>query len=478
MKYSFKIIISFFIVLYVAVTVLFFNFYKDLAIKDTKQEATSILYTINSIRSYIDEVQRPVLYDLAKSKLDEKEFFDPRLFSSSYITQYIYDKQFANKHIKYEYKLVSTNPTNPIHKANKFEANILKQFKDKQIDEYFSIIEDKDNTYFYIALPTSRNKKSCLRCHGNPKDAPKRMVEIYGDKSGYNEKVGDLRAMITLKIPVTSILSYHKDEFITGGIAMFVVFVVFVLLIYAIYRKDIKIREKRDKLFAHQNRLAVMGGMIGNISHQWKQPLTQLSYIVMNLELKYEKNRLTKEILNQKVNEANEQISYMSQTINDFKEFFSPYKKHESCYIGDIVYQSVRLLGAPLEKNKIEVIVKIEDNFIFKGCKNELVQVFLNIMNNAKDCFISNNIECKRVIKIKTFRQGDKKIVAISNNAGNIEEEIKEKIFEPYFSTKDSSVASGLGLYMCRVIVENYNGQISVKNITDGVVFQVVLNNN
>ncbi len=472
MKYKFKIIIGFFVLLYTIVTLLFFNFYKELAIKDTKQEAISILYTINSIRSYIDKVQRPVLYELMATN-EAKDLFDPRVHSSSFITQYIYDKQFEDKHIKYRYKLVSTNPTNPIHKANKFETEILEQFKNGDKKEYFSIINEGSETYFYIAIPTSKNKASCLKCHGNPSLAPKRMVEMYGKSSGYNERVGDLRAMISLKIPVVSILSYHLPEFITGGIAMFLVFVIFIVLIYAIYKKDMNISEKKDKLFTHQNRLAVMGGMIGNISHQWKQPLTQLSYVLMNIELKYENDKLTKKILNKKVREANEQISYMSQTVNDFKDFFSPFKKTDDYSIEDIIHKSKRLLQASLEKNKIDVKIDIKNRFLFTGCENEIVQVLLNIINNAKDSFISNNIE-NRVINIITYVKSKKKIIEIINNAGNIDEKVKTKIFEPYFSTKDLSLSSGIGLYICKVIIENYNGVIDVENIDDKVIFKII----
>ncbi|WP_024954789.1 c-type heme family protein [Sulfurospirillum arcachonense] len=471
MKYNFKLIIGGFVLLYAIITLLFFNFYKDLALKDTRQEAISTLNTMNAIRNYVEEVQRPIVNKWNDEMGTQREF-DSRILSSSYITQYIYDRQLLNKELKYEYKLVATNPLNPMHQANEYEAKILNKFRNNELKDYFSVLEEKDKSYFFIAMPIARNKKSCLECHGDPKDSPYGMVEQYGNTSGYYEKVGDLRAMIYLKISVASILKYHKEEFITGGLAMFIVFVIFILLIYIISKKDLNLQDKKEKLFVHQNRLAVMGGMIGNISHQWKQPLTQLSYILINLELQAQKNILTNEKLSSKVDEANEQITFMSDTINDFKNFFSPKRVKSKSPIKEILEHSKRLLQATLNKNKIEVILNVENNFIFHGYQNEMLQVFVNIMNNAKDSFVSKDIS-ERVIKISAFSEDNHNIITLQNNAGVIDEKVIDKIFEPYFSTKDLNVATGIGLYICRVIVESFNGTISVHNLEEGVVFTI-----
>ena len=469
MRYNFKFIIGFFVVLYAIITLLFFNFYKELAIKDTKQEAISMLNTMKAIRSYVDEVQRPIVNDLKNAHFKE-DFFDSRILSSSSITQYIYDKQLLNKELKYEYKLVATNPLNPRHKANKFETEILDKFREGKIKDYFSLIEEDNKSYFFIAMPINKNKKSCLQCHGNPKDAPSSMIAQYGNTSGYYEKIGDLRAMIYLKIAITSIILYHKEEFITGGLAMLFVFIIFIILIYIIYKKDMRLQEKKENLFVHQNRLAVMGGMIGNISHQWKQPLTQLSYIFINLELLSERNKLTNDKLVNKIEEANEQISFMSDTMNDFKNFFSPKKIKNEHKIEDILKQSKRLLKASLDRYKLKLLIDIKEDFLFYGCKNELVQVFINIINNAKDSFISKNID-KRVIYIQTYIEDGKNVITIQNTAGLIDEKVINKIFEPYFSTKDLNVATGIGLYICKIIIENYKGTIDVKNLDEGVIF-------
>lgn len=472
MKFNLKFIIGAFAILYIFITLLFFNFYKELAIKDIKQEANSVLNYMNAVRSYINEVQRPVLYAEVNHHDEKEEYYDPRLFSSTFISQYIYDKQLYNKELKYTYKLVATNPLNPLYKANKEESKILDRFRKNEIKDYFSIIEDKNRSYFFIAKPIGRNVQSCMKCHGDPKDAPKRLVSTYGTSSGFHEKVGDLRAMIYLKIPVFDIIAYHKEEFITGGIAMFIVFVIFIILISKIYNKNKSLQDEKDRFIKQQNRTAVMGSMIGNISHQWKQPLTQLSYILINLELLNERKKLTDDKLLEKISEANGQITYMSNTIDDFKNFFSPKENVEDVPIVYILEQSVKLVQASLHKYEVNVRWNIKDNFTFYGSKNELIQVFVNIINNAKDSFISNNTS-NRVINIECYFEGTNKIVTIENNGGNIDDKVINKIFKQYFSTKDLSVATGIGLYICKVIVESYDGSISVSNVNDGVKFKL-----
>ncbi|RXJ69124.1 histidine kinase [Halarcobacter ebronensis] len=472
MKFNFKFIIAVFIVLYAIITLLFFNFYKEIAIKDTRQEAGSMLNSMNAIRDYIDEIQRPMIYNLIEDNQSLDKYFDAKILSSTYISQYIYEKQRENKELKYTYKLVATNPLNPIHMATDFEANILNKFRNNEMKDYFSIIKENGESYFFIAKPISRNTGSCLLCHGNPADAPKRLVDQYGDTRGFYEKVGDLRAMLYLKIAISDIIEYHKDEFITGGITMFAVFIIFIILIYIIYNKNVKLQERKEILFEHQNRLAVMGSMIGNISHQWKQPLSHLSSMLINIELLSERGKLSHEKVLSKIGEANEQITFMSNTINDFKNFFSPKEINSDFKIEDIIGQSVRLLQASLNKNNIKVIIDIEENFTFVGSRNEFVQVFVNIINNAKDAFISNKIENREII-IRSYKYGGKTVVSIQNNAGEISKEVIDKIFKPYFSTKDLSVATGIGLYICKVIIERYKGDISVKNIDNGVIFKI-----
>ncbi len=466
-KYNFKIITTLFAILYAVITLLFFNFYRELAIKDARQEAIFILDTMNAIRDYVSEVQRPLIDELKEKKMLVHDFFDPRLLSSSYITREIYNIQRTKKNINYDYKLIAYNPLNPAHEGNNFEHDILDDFKEGKYEEYSKIIEENDKRYFFVGLPIHNSHPSCVQCHTS-NSAPKRMLEQYPNIPKFESKVGDVIAMITFKIPVLSILSYHVKEFIVDGSVMFVVFVVFIAFLYKIYRSDLRLQEKNHMLMMSQNRLASMGEMIGNISHQWRQPLAQVSSILINLELHSEKDKLTKEKLAQKIKEANEQLVFMSDTIDDFKNFFQTHKNKKEFRAQEVIFQAKRLLSASLVKYAIDVQISIKDNFTQVGYPNEIVQVLINIINNAKEAFIAQNMK-EGLIQIDAFLNNQKPTITIQNNAGRIDEAIIDKIFDPYVTTKESS--SGLGLYMSRMIVEKNGASLQVENSSNGVIF-------
>lgn len=471
MKFNFKIIIGLFVLLYAVITLLFFNFYRELALKDARQEAIFVLDTMNAIRDYISVVQRPLIEELKEKNMMAKDFFDPRMMSSSYITREIYNIQRAKKNINYDYKLIATNPLNPEHEGNAFEIDILDDFKEGKYKEYSSIIKENNVPYFFVGLPIHNSQESCMQCH-TTNSAPKRMIEQYHKIPDFESKVGDVIAMLSLKIPVYSILTYHVKEFMVGGFVMFIVFIIFILFLYKIYLNEVRLKEKTNMLMMSQNRLASMGEMIGNISHQWRQPLAQVGSILINLELHSEKDKLTKEKLSSKIQEANEQLSFMSQTIDDFKNFFLPNKTKKDFTASEIIFQAKKLLSASLEKYAIAVEVDIQANFTRTGYPNEIVQVLINIMNNAKEAFLSHSVASTRKIDIRAFLQDGIPVITLENNAGHIDDAIIEKIFEPYFTTKESS--SGLGLYMSKMIIEKNGATMRVENSSMGVIFTII----
>lgn len=435
--------------------------------KDARQEAVFILDTMNAIRDYVSDVQRPLIEELKEKNMLAADFFDPRLLSASYITREIYKIQVAKKNINYDYKLVAINPLNPEHQGNDFENGILQQFREGKVKEFSSIIEENNKKYFYVSLPISSSNASCLQCHTNIY-APKEMMDKYHQIPQFAEKGGETLAMLSLKISIFSILKHHIEQFIAGGLAMLAVFVIFIVLIYKIYKRDLHLKEKNEVLLVHQNRLATMGEMIGNISHQWKQPLAQIASILINIEFHSDRDKLTKNKLSGKIEEVNEQISFMSSTIDDFKNFFTTKQTTNEFSANEVISQSKKLLSASLEQHGIRTHIDIQNNFTCKGYSNEIEQVLINIINNAKEAFLIDNIK-DRLIKITAYKENNQSIIAIESNTNHIDDAIIDKIFDPYVTTKESS--SGIGLYMSKMIIEKYNGTIEVKNLNHGVIF-------
>ncbi len=477
-KINLKIIVLIFTLLYIAIALLFYNFYKQLVIDDAQREVTSILNTTNALRYYIENIQKPIIYKLKNEGKLYRDFFDPKILSSSYISRNIHKRyastQLIKNNIPYQYKLAATNPRNPNNKADEFETKILNQFRNGEITKFSTILTEKEQEYFFTAIPISRNKRSCMRCHSKPEFAPKEMIELYGTEAGFNEEIGDIRAIISLKVPVSHIIKSHIQKFYISSLIVFIIFIIFYIFIYIIYKKDLKLQEKNEKLLMNQNKLASMGEMIGNIAHQWRQPLTQLSSILINIELHFDKDKLTKDKLMNKIDEANEQISFMSNTIDDFRNFFSSGKAKKSYEIQEVIELSNHLMSATLDKNNIKLTANIQDNFTLNGYPNEVTQALVNIINNAKDVLIEREIKNKLII-ITTFTKDNQHIITIQDNAGGIDENLLEKVFEPYFSTKHASIGTGIGLYMTKTIIEkNNNGKIFVDNLDNGAIFTII----
>ena len=216
-----------------------------------------------------------------------------------------------------------------------------------------------------------------------------------------------------------------------------------------------------------------MGDMLSMIAHQWRQPLNQISYIFMNIESSYEYKELTEKYLQEKLKEGNEQLEFMSATIDDFRNYFRPDKDKEFALVSDIVQSSISLMQSTLDASSIEVELISEGRDLTYIYKNEFTQVLLNIIKNAKDALLAKKIQNPKIV-IVTSCHKEKLVVEIFDNAGGIELLIIDKIFEPYFSTKDYKHGTGLGLYMSKMIIEEHlNGELSVRNTKDGACFRI-----
>ena len=217
-------------------------------------------------------------------------------------------------------------------------------------------------------------------------------------------------------------------------------------------------KEEQKELLIHQSRLASMGEMLGNIAHQWRQPLSRLGYILMNIEKKDKEQQHAK-----KLEEASTQLEFMSQTIDDFRNFYAPNKEKE---LFSLAYETQNVITL-LDFKEIEVELKIKSDIKIVNYKNEYKQVILNLLCNAKDTLLERKISPAKIsIEI------DKSIVKISDNGKGIRLKNIQQIFEPYFSTKEGGL--GIGLYMSKMIIEkNMGGTIEVFNEKNGAVFKL-----
>lgn len=245
---------------------------------------------------------------------------------------------------------------------------------------------------------------------------------------------------------------------------------------YKIYliKKEAELRELR---LQQQSKLASLGEMIGNIAHQWRQPLNQISALKDGIVEDYRFNELSDERVDEFNKNIDKVLRYMSRTIDDFRNFFATSKEKIVFDVLEYIRESISIVSASLTNRNIELSVVHNQNCIVtEGFPNEFTQVIINLVNNSKDAIISNKIENGK-INIEVEQLLDKVVIVFSDNAGGIPEEIIARIFEPYFTTKFASQGTGLGLYMSKNIIEaNMHGHLSVRNIPGGAQFTIELN--
>ena len=240
-------------------------------------------------------------------------------------------------------------------------------------------------------------------------------------------------------------------------------------------RHEISARREQEQILIQQSRFAAMGEMIGNIAHQWRQPLNALSLLLQNIENAYETGRLDKAFID-RVNEKGMMLTTtMSNTIDDFRNFFKPNRNKEIFDLNEQIHKVLTMMHASFDDNQVNIVIDLAPNLRVHGFPNEFSQVCLNILNNAKDALIESNVET-RIITIKGYHNNHSVEISISDNAGGINQAIIDKIFDPYFTTKEEGKGTGIGLYMSKVIIEsNMHGKLTVQNTEDGVAFIITL---
>lgn len=233
-----------------------------------------------------------------------------------------------------------------------------------------------------------------------------------------------------------------------------------------------KLRE-RDQMMIQQNRMAAMGEMLGNIAHQWRQPLNVLGLNVQQLGLSYECGEFSKELLDANIDKAMEIVSHLSQTIDDFRNFSTPDREKSLFCVDQVVAKTVSMIEESFREQHIDVDVDTAGGLQVNGYPNEYSQVLLNILMNAKDALVERKAVDAR-ITVHSWSEEGRVVVTITDNAGGIKEEILGNVFDAYFTTKSLGKGTGIGLFMSKTIIEsNMGGRLSVRNVEGGAEFRI-----
>ncbi len=235
-----------------------------------------------------------------------------------------------------------------------------------------------------------------------------------------------------------------------------------------------KIKEQ-DKMMLTQSRHAAMGEMISLIAHQWRQPIAVIAMDANNIKVDIELKNLDEKVLEQHVSNILYQTQELSQTIDDFRNFFKNDKNLDTIYISDIIKDVLRIVEKSLDNHAITFHIKMDQKYEIQTYRRELMQVLINIISNAKEALMERQVE-DRMILLNIKQDEKNSYISIHDNAGGIEEDLIHKVFEPYFSTKLEKNGTGLGLYMSKTIINKHlQGDIKAINTKIGCCMKITL---
>ncbi len=237
-------------------------------------------------------------------------------------------------------------------------------------------------------------------------------------------------------------------------------------------KEEVEKNRQKDQQIIQQGRLAQMGEMISMIAHQWRQPLAAISSTSVALQLKVQLHTLKDEDVVELSGNISKYVQHLSSTIDDFREFFKSNKEKKDVTYDELISGALNIIEISILNKNIALVKEFNSKMVFHTYSNEIKQVILNLLKNAEDVLLEKNIENPKIV-IKTYDN----ILEVRDNAGGIPQDIIDKIFDPYFSTKKEKNGTGLGLYMSKTIINDHcGGTLSVKNDDEGAVFTIQLN--
>lgn len=230
---------------------------------------------------------------------------------------------------------------------------------------------------------------------------------------------------------------------------------------------------RNEQMLIQQSRMAAMGEMLRNIAHQWRQPLNVLAANIQRLGLTYQYGGFTKELLKESISDMMAVIRKMSQTIDDFQDYLAPKKEKALFPVDEVIRKTISLIGESYQGEGISITFESDDGGDAYGDSNEYGQVLMNLLTNARDALLQGR-EMERRITIRSRTEKGRSVVTVTNNGGGIDDAIADKIFEPYFTTKELGKGTGVGLFLSKMIIEkNMAGRLTFRNVEGGAEFEI-----
>ena len=436
--------------------------------EETKEELKRKINLIIDILEHNDKKLNLSPIELKKLNID---FLNNLTFEQNK-SNYIFIYELLNPNGGDNFARMLVNPNRPDLQNKLISTNEIDTYGKKFRENFLNDINQKGESFtqYSYKKPNSNEAKYKLSYF--------KYYQKYNWIISVGVYIDDIEKEITAQ---RNELQKSIKKQIIQNILLFTLFLIIaILLSITISNKIYKIlKAYKEQVEKNEEELKILNKsleeMMSNIAHQWRQPLAEISSNLMFIKLKYDTNQLDKITMERKIKEANNVLEYMSNTIDDFRGFFSDNKEKEELYLKELIKSVISINSTIFNINNIKIKVDIDKNIKINTYSNEYQQVILNILKNAKDILIEKNIQ-KPFISINAIENQDGISLFIEDNGEGITTKPINKIFEAYFSTKNQNKGTGIGLYMSKMIVEkSLEGKLSVENSKFGAKFTIFL---
>ena len=406
--------------------------------------------------------------------------------------------ELSNKENRYYYKITSLKPLNPVNAPDDFEREALEYFETHKEQPYYWRLDKPESAKrWFNFMGALKVTESCLPCHAS---------------QGY--KLGDIRGGIRVSVPTERFeanMALHHEK--AEGMALMIIvvalcaFIGISILVWNLINyherllsfnnnleTQVNVRTKalqdlnkhleervqaevlknrgKEQFLLAQSRHAAMGEMIGMLAHQWRQPISVIAMGANNLLVDLELDGMEPETFKSELRQIVDETKKLSETIDSFRKHFESEENAQNGIV-EIAEEVFQMLEASLEQNGIDVLRDYDKGLSDYPCARELLQVYLHLMNNAKEALKKSDAE-ERLLSVSIAEREGEVVTRILNTPGHIDDADIDRLFDPYFSTKVEQNAVGLGLYVTKVIIEKYfRGTITLRNEGESVCAEV-----
>ncbi len=426
------------------------NEYKKIGFVKNIYQLDWFIGTGEYVNDFSKDMEKNVLKQIEKLRFGKNSYFlaiDKNNKYISHINKNLIGENFFNK----------LNAINNVEKVNKIKKTIASKEGYINLDFYKPNSKRISSKIMYLKIIPMWD---WIISTGFYKEDVKNLIEEENHRliNKYNENLENLITISLLTTFILLIISFYISTLIEKK--------------FKKYKIDIEHHlnenKKQVELLAQKNKLTAMGEMMGNIAHQWRQPLSLITTTTSGIKLQKDLNILDDHFLEMGLENIKNSALHLSQTIEDFRDFFKPDKKKKTFLIETLVEKTFKLISSEFKDKEITIIKNI-NNITITNFERELLQVLLNVLSNARDALLINEklINQKKLIFIDAYEEKEQVIILIKDNAGGIKKDVINRVFEPYFTTKHQSQGTGIGLYMSQEIISKHmQGIITVTNDT------------